>query len=57
MSGSNPGGGVHKMLKERVCAAPMGGLLGPKFSKQGSLIRQIFLKHGYVIQKLVKNSQ
>ena len=39
-----PGGGVHNMLRVRVCAARMGGFLGPKFSKQGSLFRQIFLK-------------
>ena len=25
------------MLRVRVCAAHMGGFLGPKFSKQGSL--------------------
>ena len=31
------------MLKVRVCAAHMGGFLGPTFSKQGSLFRQIFL--------------
>ena len=32
-----PGRGVHNMLRVRVCAAHMGGFLGPKFSKQGSL--------------------
>ena len=42
------------MLRVRVCATHMGGFLGPKFSKQGSLFRQIFLKHGWVIQKLAK---
>ena len=26
------------MLRVRVCAAHMGGFLGPKFSKQGSLL-------------------
>ena len=55
---SFPGGrGVHDMLRVRVCAAHMGGFLGPKFSKQGSLSRQIFLKQGWVIQKLAKNSK
>ena len=52
-----PGGGVHNMLRVRVCAAHMGGFLGPKFSKQGSLFRQIFHKQGWVIQKLAKNSR
>ena len=33
---------------------PYGWVLGPKFSKQGSLIRQIFLKHGWAFQKLAK---
>ena len=45
------------MLRVRVCAAHMGGFLGPKFSKQGSLFRQIFHKQGWVIQILVKNSK
>ena len=45
------------MLRVRVCAAHMGGFLGPKFSRQGSLFRQIFHKHGWVFQKLAKNSQ
>ena len=31
------------------------GFLGLKFSNQGSLFRQIFLKHGWVFQKLAKN--
>ena len=36
--GRNPGGGgVHNMLRVQVCAAHMGGFLGPKSSKQGSL--------------------
>ena len=52
-----PRGGVHNMLRVRVCAAHMGGFLGPKFSKQGSLFRQIFHKQGWVIQKLAKNSK
>ena len=51
------GGGVHSMLRVRVCAAHMGGVLGPKFSKQGSLFRQIFHKRGLVIQNLAKNSK
>ena len=38
------------MLRVRVCAAHMGGFLGPKFSKQGSLFRQI-------IQILAKNGE
>ena len=42
------------MLRVRVCAAHMGGLLGLKFSKQGSLFRQIFLKYGWFFQKLAK---
>ena len=45
------------MLRVWVCAAHMDGFLGPKFSKQGSLFRQIFHKQGPVIQKLVKNSK
>ena len=54
----NPRGrGVHNMLRVRVCAAHMGGFLGPEFSKRGSLFRQIFHKQGWVIQKLVKNSK
>ena len=42
------------MLRVQVCAAHMGGFLGPKFSKQGSLFRQIFNKHGWAFQKLAK---
>ena len=42
------------MLRVWVCAAYMGGFLGPKFSKQGSLFWQIFVKHVWVFQKLVK---
>ena len=34
------------MLSVRVCAAHMGGFLGPKFSKQGYLYRQISLNMG-----------
>ena len=47
------------MLRVRVCAAHMGEFLGPKFSKPGSLLRQIFLKHEWVSrnwQKSVKIS-
>ena len=47
----------HSMLRVWVCAAHMGGFSGPKFSKQWSLFQQIFLKHGWVIQKLAKSSQ
>ena len=36
---------------------PYGWVLGPKFSKQGSLFRQIFHKHGWAIQKLAKIAQ
>ena len=45
------------MLRVRVFAAHKGGFLGPNFSKQGSPFRQIFLKQGWVIQKLAKNSK
>ena len=45
------------MLRVRVCAAHVGEFFGPKFSKQGSLFRQIFHKRGWVVQKLAKNSQ
>ena len=45
------------MLRVRVCAAHMGGFLGQTFSRQGSLFRQIFHKHGWVFQKLAKNSK
>ena len=31
--GNSGAGGIHNMLKVRVCAAHMGGFLGPKFSK------------------------
>ena len=51
------GGGVHNILRVRVCAAHMGGFLGPKFFKQGSLFRQIFHKQGWAIQNLAKNSK
>ena len=45
------------MLRVRVCAAHMSGFLGSIFSKQGSLSRQISLKHGWVWQKLAKSSK
>ena len=57
MTSPGGGGGVHNMFRVWVCAAQMGGFLGPKFSKQGSLFRQIFHKQGWVIQKLAKNSK
>ena len=34
------------MLRVRVCAAHMGGFLGPKFSKQGSLFGRFSLNKG-----------
>ena len=43
------------MLRVQVCAAHMDGFLCPKLSNQGSLFRQIFLKHWCVFQKLAKN--
>ena len=46
------------MLRVRVCAAHMGGFSGSKFSKQGSIFRQIFLNMGGFSknwQKIVKN--
>ena len=43
------------MLRVRVCVAHMGGFLGPKFSEQGYIFRQTFLKHRWVFQKLTKN--
>ena len=39
--GVPPGGGVHNMLRVRVCAAHMGGFMGSRFSKQGSFSRQV----------------
>ena len=36
LAGLEPeGGGLQNMLTVRVCAAHMGGFLGPKLSKQG----------------------
>ena len=52
------GGGVHNMLRVRVCATHMGGFLGPKFSKQGSPFRQISLNKGGLSRnwrKIAKN--
>ena len=40
------GGGVHNMLRARVCAAHMGGFLGLKFSKKGSLFGRFSLIKG-----------
>ena len=40
------GGGVHNMLRVRVCGAYMDGLLGPKFFKQGSIFGRISLNMG-----------
>ena len=45
------------MLRVRVCANDMDGFLSPRFSKQGSHFRQIFLQHGWVFQKLAKMSK
>ena len=53
-----PGGGVHNMLRVRVCAAHMGGFLGPKFSKQGSLFGRFSIKEGGLSRnwrKIAKN--
>ena len=44
------------MLKVRECAADMGGFLGPKFSKQGSLFA-IFSLNIAGFQKFVRNCQ
>ena len=41
-----PGGGVHNMFRVRVCAAHMGGFLGLKFSKQGSLFGRFSINMG-----------
>ena len=38
--------GVHNMLRVRVCAAHMGGFLGPKFSKQGSHFGRFSINKG-----------
>ena len=51
-------GGLHNMLRVRVCAAHMGGFLGPKFSKQGSFFGRFSLNMGELSrnwQKIVKN--
>ena len=45
------------MLRVRVCAAHMGGFLGPKFSKQGSFFGRFSLNMGGFSrnwQKIVK---
>ena len=48
------GGGLHSMLRVRVCAAHLGGFFGPKFSKQGSPFRQIFRKTWVGFQEIGK---
>ena len=53
----SPGGGGNNILRVCVCAAHMGGFLGPTFSKQVYLFGHIFLKHGWVFQTLAKNCQ
>ena len=40
----------------RICAAPMDGPLGSKFSEQGPPFPQIFLKHGWVWERLAKQA-
>ena len=40
------GGGVHNMIRVRVCAAHMGGFLGPIFSKEGSFFGRFSSKMG-----------
>ena len=42
------------MLRVRVCAAHMGGLLGPKFSKQGSLFGRFSLNMGVGVPEIGK---
>ena len=44
--GRYPGVRVHNMLRVQVCAARIGGFLGPKFPKQVSRFLQIFHKRG-----------
>ena len=39
-------GKVHSMLRVRACTTYVSGFLGPKFSKQGSFLLQIFLQYG-----------
>ena len=53
----DPGGGGRLNVEGMGMCRPYGWALGPKFSKQGSIFRQIFLQNGWVIQKLAKNSQ
>ena len=46
------------MLRVRVCAAHMGGFLGPKFSKQGSLFGRFSINMGGLSRnwrKIAKN--
>ena len=52
------GGGVHNMLRVRVCAAHMGGFLGPKFSKKGSIFGRFSINKGELSRnwrKIAKN--
>ena len=41
------------MLRVRVCAAHIGGFLGPKFSKQGSLLT--YLEGNYGTKSLTES--
>ena len=46
------------MLRVRVCAADMGGFLGPKFSKQGSIFSRFSTNKGELSRnwrKIAKN--
>ena len=45
------------MLRVRVCAASMGGLLGPKFSEQGSLFGRFSINVGRFSRNLQKLSK
>ena len=46
-------GGLHDMLSVRVCAAYMGGFVGPKFSKQWSFFGRFSLDIGKSCKKWV----
>ena len=60
LSSLSLGGGVHNILWVWVCAAHMGGFLGPKFSRHPNKgetrvhFSADFLKHGWIVQKLAK---
>ena len=55
---TNPGGGgVHNMSRVRVCAAHMGGFLGPNSLNKGHIFSADFHKQGWVIKELAKNSK